>query len=148
MEHGATTPTIVAAFLHDIGHLLLGEDDGERDFLADDLHHEDVGARFLANWFGPEVTEPIRHHVPAKRYLCAVEPEYHATLSAASTRSLEVQGGPMSDDEVAEFETQPGWAEAVELRRWDDDAKVSGAGTPSLGTFATLIESVARVAVD
>jgi predicted HD phosphohydrolase len=69
-----------------IGHLLVGEHDDQDDFLDRDLHHEDVGARFLSNWFSPAVTEPIRLHVTAKRYLCAIDPEYHDGLSDASVR--------------------------------------------------------------
>ena len=145
MESGAGPETIVAAFLHDIGHLLVDEHDRNGDFLARDLHHEDVGARFLSNWFGPAVTEPIRLHVPAKRYLCATDPSYHDGLSDASVRSLVVQGGPMSGSEVSEFETLDGFDTAVDLRRWDDDAKVSEAAVPSLDSFRMLIESVAAV---
>ncbi|BAN04362.1 putative oxygenase [Ilumatobacter coccineus YM16-304] len=144
MDHRASADAIVAAFLHDIGHLLVDEHDGNGDFLARDLHHEDVGARFLANWFGPAVTEPIRLHVPAKRYLCAVDPTYRDGLSEASKRSLEVQGGPMTDDEVAEFEALDGFETAVDLRRWDDLAKVDNAPTVSLDTFRTLIECVVK----
>ncbi|MEM1334815.1 MAG: phytanoyl-CoA dioxygenase family protein, partial [Actinomycetota bacterium] len=143
MAHRATPETIVAAFLHDIGHLLVDEHDGNGDFLDRDLHHEDVGARFLANWFGPAVTEPIRLHVPAKRYLCAVDATYHDGLSEASVRSLVVQGGPMSHSEVEEFEGNDGFEAAVDLRRWDDAAKTAGAPTAALDTFRTLIESVA-----
>jgi len=145
MESGATSATIVAAFLHDIGHLLVDEHDSNGDFLARDLHHEEVGARFLANWFGPEVTEPIRLHVAAKRFLCATDSSYHDGLSAASVRSLEVQGGPMTDDEVAAFRANEGFETAVDLRRWDDGAKLSDASTPSLDTFGTFIESLASV---
>lgn len=144
-DRGATTETIVAAFLHDIGHLLVDEHDGHGDFLNRDLHHEDVGARFLANWFGPSITEPIRLHVPAKRYLCAVDSGYHDGLSLASVRSLEVQGGPMSNDEVAEFRAAQGSDTAVELRRWDDLAKVADASTSSLDSVRALIESVVRI---
>jgi phosphonate degradation associated HDIG domain protein len=145
LDRGATTEEVVAAFLHDIGHLLVDEHDGHGDFLARDLHHEDVGARFLANWFGPSITEPIRLHVPAKRYLCAVDPGYHDGLSLASVRSLDVQGGPMSNDEVAEFLAAEGSATAVELRRCDDLAKVADASMSSLDSFRALIESVVTI---
>jgi len=145
MDAGAPPATILAAFLHDVGHLLLDEHDEQGDFLGRDLHHEDVGARFLANWFDADVTEPIRLHVPAKRYLCAVDPAYHDGLSAASVRSLGVQGGSMSETEVEEFESLAGYEAAVDLRRWDDLAKVPGAPVPSLDSMATLIESVAVI---
>ena len=141
-DAGSTGAAIAAAFLHDIGHLLVGEQDDRDDFLDRDLRHEEVGARFLANWFGPDVTEPIRLHVPAKRYLCAVEPSYHDGLSEASVRSLVLQGGPMSSEEAAEFERRDGYDIAVELRRWDDGAKIDGASTASLGSFRDVVESV------
>ena len=122
-EAHASPALIAAALLHDIGHLLLGEWEHRPDFLDRDLHHEDVAARFLSNWFDADVTEPIRLHVDAKRFLCAVEADYAAGLSPASVRSLNVQGGPMDDGEVAEFRAS-GFADpATELRRWDDLAK-------------------------
>ena len=116
---------VVATLLHDVGHLLqtVGEDAADRGI---DAVHEHLGADWLEMWFGPEVTEPIRLHVPAKRYLCAVEPEYLAGLSEASITSLRVQGGPMSAREQAAFEAAPFGAEAVMLRRFDDVGKVKG----------------------
>ena len=133
----APSPTVVAAFLHDIGHLLLGDETTERD-----LRHEDVGARFIANWFDEEVTEPIRLHVAAKRYLCAISPPYRDGLSAASVHSLELQGGPMSDDEVAAFERTATADTAVALRRWDDQAKVPDARTPDLPRLEEILAEV------
>lgn len=131
---GADAPTIMAAFLHDVGHLLAHGHDRERD-----LRHEVIGARFLSSWFTPAVTEPIRLHVAAKRYLCATSPDYHGDLSPASVASLVLQGGQMSEAEVAEFEREPLGAIAVELRRWDDLAKVQDAPTPALGEFRQLM---------
>ncbi len=130
----ADASTIVAAFLHDVGHLLADVHDRDRD-----LRHEVVGARFLANWFGPEVTEPIRLHVSAKRYLCATSPDYLAALSPASIASLALQGGPMSEHEVAAFDAEPGADAAVALRRWDDLAKQHGAPTPTLDWFRSVL---------
>ena len=130
---------VVAALLHDIGHLLMREHERNEDFLDVDRHHEDVGARFLDNWFGPSVTEPIRLHVPAKRYLVATDDAYHDGLSQASVRSLVVQGGPMSAAEVAEFEQQTGYEGAVDLRRWDDLGKTPGAPTPPMAFFRDLL---------
>lgn len=139
MAAGADDATVVAAFLHDIGHLLLNEHDNRDDFLETDLHHEQVGARFLANWFGEDVLAPIRLHVPAKRYLCGVEPSYHDGLSDASVRSLVVQGGPMTDTEIAQFDALDYSEHAVALRRWDDGAKVANAPTPDLEVFEQLV---------
>ena len=141
MAAGASEATIVAAFLHDVGHLLGGRTPGSARPEAD-LHHEDTGSRFLANWFGDDVTEPIRLHVAAKRYLCAVVPSYFDGLSPASVNSLRLQGGPMTRDEVAEFDSSPMAATAAELRRWDDLAKDPGAYSPDLDVFRGLIEDV------
>jgi phosphonate degradation associated HDIG domain protein len=131
---GADAATVAAGFLHDIGHLLMHDIDRRRD-----LHHELVGSRFLCRWFGPAVTEPIRLHVPAKRYLCATSPGYHADLSPASIASLALQGGPMSGHEVAAFEADPVAMTAVDLRRWDDLAKVPDAPAPSLDDFRAML---------
>ena len=139
MAAGASRSVVLAALLHDIGHLLLGEDEAKEAFLDQDLHHEDIGARFLANWFSPGVTEPIRLHVPAKRYLVATDESYHDGLSPASVRSLELQGGPMSDAEMRDFETAPGYADAVDLRRWDDLGKTRDAPTPDMAFFRSLL---------
>ena len=83
---GAAAPLVAAALLHDIGHLR-NETDSK---------HGDAGARWLSQWFGEAVTEPVRLHVAAKRYLCAVVPNYLSKLSAASVYTLSVQGGPMT----------------------------------------------------
>lgn len=136
---GAPDELVAAALLHDIGHLLLDEHDERGNFLDRDLHHEDVAARFLSSWFGPAVTEPIRLHVAAKRYLCAIDGTYQATLSDASIASLRVQGGPMSDDEVETFRDHPYSADAAKLRRWDDLAKDPDAATVSVRSFANLL---------
>jgi phosphonate degradation associated HDIG domain protein len=136
---GRPAEWIAAALLHDVGHLLHGH--GE-DYLERGVNdrHEDLGARFLARAFGPEVTEPIRLHVPAKRYLCAARPGYFATLSPASVRSLELQGGPMSADEVKEFERHPHFAAAAAIREYDDRAKVVGLATPPFAHFRAYLE--------
>ncbi len=141
---GASAPPalIVAALLHDIGHLV---DDVPND-LADwttDAHHEEVGGIWLAQRFGPEVSEPVRLHVPAKRYLLATDAEYFAKLSPASVVTLKLQGGPMAAHEMARFETEPFYKEAVRVRQWDDRGKVAGLKTPSLDDYRALIEQLA-----
>jgi len=133
-NEGASPALITAALLHDVGHLL--EHDFEHAPEHDqDRRHEDLGDAFLARWFGPDVTEPVRLHVAAKRYLCAVEPDYLAGLSPASRHSLMLQGGPMSETEVAQFEAGPHAEDAVRLRRWDDLGKDPDMKTASLGYF-------------
>jgi phosphonate degradation associated HDIG domain protein len=134
---------IVAALLHDIGHLV---DDVPSD-IADwtvDAHHEQVGSRWLAKRFRPEVSEPVRLHVPAKRYLLATDAGYFAKLSPASVVTLKLQGGPMAADEVAKFRTEPFYKEAVRVRQWDDQGKVAGLRTPQLNDYRALIEELAE----
>jgi phosphonate degradation associated HDIG domain protein len=133
-NEGASAALITAALLHDVGHLL--EDDFEDAPEHDsDRRHEDLGDAFLSKWFGPNVTEPVRLHVAAKRYLCAVDPGYFDSLSPMSRHSLMLQGGPMSADEVAEFEANPHCKDAVRLRRWDDRGKDPQMKTATLGYF-------------
>jgi [1-hydroxy-2-(trimethylamino)ethyl]phosphonate dioxygenase len=148
MARGEEAPQtlVAAALLHDYGHML-AEDEGAAEGGVDMLH-EEVAAAYLSRWFGPAVTEPIRMHVAAKRYLCAVEPEYFATLSPASLASLRVQGGPLTEDGAQRFMERPFAAEAVRLRIWDDTAKDPGMRTPPLEHFrddvaAAMLEGVA-----
>ena len=133
---------VVGALLHDIGHLLeLERNDGTVDLASNDAH-ESTGAAYLARFFPPAVTAPIALHVEAKRYLCAVESSYFATLSVGSVRSLMVQGGPMTTDEVARFRKHPAADRAVALRRWDEQSKDL---TPSGLSFADFRSEITRV---
>lgn len=136
---------VVAALLHDIGHLLEAAPDDIEEWTLD-ARHEEIGARWLARHFPAAVSEPVRLHVPAKRYLCATDPAYFARLSTASVHTLKLQGGPMSGAEVAQFEAQQFWREAVRLRHWDDQGKVAGLQTLPLAAHAELIERVVRCA--
>jgi phosphonate degradation associated HDIG domain protein len=131
---GAAPATVLASLLHDVGHMIhdLGEDPAARG--VDDVH-EERGANWLAERFGPEVSEPVRLHVAAKRYLCTVESDYFGKLSPDSVRSLELQGGLMSADEVAAFRGHPQHEEAVRLRRYDEAAKDPRASTPDFDHF-------------
>ena len=129
---GADDVRVTGALLHDLGHFLVDEDDEKADFLTEDLCHEEVGAEYLEPFFIDAVTEPVGLHVPAKRYICTVERDYYETLSRASKRSFELQGGFMSDAEKAAFEANAYWEIAVQLRKWDDLAKVKGLETPGL----------------
>jgi phosphonate degradation associated HDIG domain protein len=138
----ASPPLIVAALLHDVGHLLHALPDQAPDDGIDD-RHESAGCHYLQSMMPAEVTEPVALHVPAKRYLCAVEPHYLATLSPPSVVSLHLQGGPMSEEEVRDFRQNRFADDAVRLRRWDDDAKVVDRNTPTLEHFAALVHTVA-----
>lgn len=131
---------IAACLLHDFGHLVhnLGEDAALRGL---DDRHEYRALPFLQDLFGPGVTEPIRLHVEAKRYLCAVDSAYWESLSPASRRSLELQGGIFSTEAAEEFIQQPHAKEAVQLRIWDDRAKVPNLQTPALSHFTPVLKS-------
>ncbi|CAM3476574.1 Phosphohydrolase [Bordetella sputigena] len=138
-QAGETPATIVASLLHDIGHLVMAESTME------DKRHQDIGARALLGLVGESVIAPVRLHVPAKRYLCAVDTAYWATLSQASKDTLVLQGGPFTAQEVRAFERLPYFGEAVRLRRYDDLAKVPGAATPPLRHYLDMLETVAAV---
>jgi phosphonate degradation associated HDIG domain protein len=137
----APAALVIAALFHDVGHLIemVPEDIGD---WTTDARHEEVGSRWLAQRFPASVSEPVRLHVPAKRYLCATESAYFAKLSPASVATLKLQGGPMTRDEAARFEAESFYREAVRVRRWDDAGKVAGLATPQLETYRALINSV------
>ncbi|MDJ0896351.1 MAG: HD domain-containing protein [Alphaproteobacteria bacterium] len=144
-QAGAGPELITAALLHDFGHVVDKHFEGAAD-RGVDRHHEDIGAGYLAKWFGDAVTEPIRLHVPAKRYLCAVDPSYWDQLSEASKQTLELQGGTFNDADVRDFETEPFWRQAADLRRWDDLAKVPGRTTPPLDHYRPIAEAAIKAA--
>jgi gamma-butyrobetaine dioxygenase len=142
-RNGAPPELVVAALLHDVGHFT-GALTGHDLMAGSDNRHSEVGAEWLARWFGPAVTEPVRLHVAAKRYLCATDPAYADRLSEASTYTLGVQGGPMSPDEARSFAAEPYATEAVRLRRWDDGAKDAGADVPAYDHYAPVVARLAR----
>jgi gamma-butyrobetaine dioxygenase len=131
---GADSSLVAAALLHDIGHL--------RN--ETDSRHGDAGAQWLSQWFGAAVTEPVRLHVAAKRYLCATEPGYLGLLSEESVRTLALQGGPMTAGQAAAFGTLPFARDAVAVRRWDDEAKDPAVTPPEFAYFAPLLARLVR----
>lgn len=140
-EAGADDALVAAAFLHDLGHLLnvQGETPSARGI---DDRHQYFALPFLRPVLPDRVLEPIRLHVDAKRYLCAVDAGYAATLSADSVRSLALQGGVFDDAQARAFIDKPFADKAVRLRRWDDAAKVPGKQTPGLGHFLSVVGKV------
>ena len=138
-QEGAPRSLVVAALLHDIGHLAhnLPEDIADRGL---DARHESAGEAWLARHFPPEVTEPVKLHVAAKRYLCKTDSEYLAQLSPTSVQSLALQGGPFSDSEVREFEQHRYFREAIRLRHWDDRAKIPSLNVPGLEHYRGVLE--------
>ncbi|WP_428535053.1 HD domain-containing protein [Rhodopila sp.] len=142
-DSGCPDSLVAASLLHDIGHLVheLGDNPAEAGI---DDQHEERGHQFLTAWFGPEVTEPVRLHVAAKRYLCATEADYFAKLSKDSVVSLSLQGGPMSAEEVAAFDALAQSADAVQLRRFDEQAKVKNRETQPVQHFLPAVARCLR----
>ena len=140
-QEGQREEIIVAALLHDIGHFTsefgtFSMDDTE------DRFHEEAGAQVLERFFPKIVTDCVRYHVAAKRYLCATRPEYLSLLSDASVHSLNLQGGPMTAEEVAEFEKNPNVEDIVAVRYLDDAGKEPDMDTPGFAHFAPMVQRV------
>ena len=140
-EAGASDEVVAAALLHDIGHFTHAFPTDAAD-QGIDSKHEEAGAEVLAEFFPKIVIDCVRYHVDAKRYLCATKPEYYDRLSEASILSLKLQGGPMSDAEVAEMETNPNVKEIVQVRYIDEAAKIPGKETPGFDHYAPLLQRV------
>lgn len=142
---GEPPAIIIACLLHDVGHMIhdLGEDFLER---GDDDTHEARGAAWIAQRFAADVSEPVRLHVPAKRYLCAVEGHFEK-LAKDSRRSLELQGGPMSPEEVAAYRREAFADAAVRVRRYCDASKNPRATTPPFEHFLSYAEALAAAAI-
>jgi phosphonate degradation associated HDIG domain protein len=138
---GATNDLVIAALLHDIGHFVGDLPIDALESGIDNLH-ELTGAKFLKTYFPASVTEPIRLHVAAKKYLCAVDEQYFALLSAASVQSLQVQGGPMTKTEIETFESSPYHQVAIQLRRYDDDGKVAGLEIKTVQGYKSTLQSL------
>lgn len=141
-QAGADAALITAALLHDLGHLTNPQ--GETPTLRgiDDVHQY-AALPFLRGLLPEAVLSAIALHVDAKRYLCATRPDYLGRLSADSVRSLALQGGVFDAEAAAAFIARPGAAEAVQLRLWDDEAKVAGLATPPLAHYLALAQGIA-----
>jgi phosphonate degradation associated HDIG domain protein len=146
-DQGCAPGLIVAALLHDIGHLFENEEDVTGAGV--DGHHEARGARVLEMFFPEAVWRPVALHVAAKRYLCFMEPQYGAGLSSASQQSLKLQGGPFGPAQAQAFERAPYWRDAIQLRRFDDMGKreeISGrAFVDYLPLMHSLLAGVTKV---
>lgn len=139
LEANAKDSLVVAAFLHDIGHIIDDTILPEDDTVNLDDRHEECIHPWLLEHFGEAIASPVRLHVPAKRYLCSVDSAYASILSPTSLKSFHDQGGVMSPEELREFEADPFYKDALELRRWDDQAKSKGLSTPAIHFFVPYI---------
>lgn len=140
-QRGESRTIIVAALLHDIGHFT-GEFGAFSMSDTHDRYHEQAGAQVLEHFFPRVITACVSLHVAAKRYLCAVDPNYFGRLSPASVHSLRLQGGSMNAAEVAEFSRRPHFQDALTVRHLDDAAKTAGLPTPDFEHYAPLIRSI------
>lgn len=143
-EANAPAAEILAALLHDVGHLSAPAAGRMRrgGAVLGAERHEEIGADFLASLgFGADVTELVRGHVAAKRYLVAARPDYAGRLSDASASTLALQGGPMDARERAAFEASPGFAATLRVRAWDEAAKEPDREVPPFDAYLPLVEA-------
>ena len=138
---GETEIIVASALLHDIGHFTSEFGTFSMDDTADKFH-EDAGAEVLEPFFPTLVTDCVRYHVAAKRYLCAAKPEYFKRLSEASIHSLNLQGGPMNADEVAEFEKNPNLKEIIKVRYYDEAGKRADLETQPFSYYAPMVQHI------
>ena len=141
VQQGMSDAVVAGALLHDIGHFT--SEFGT--FAMTDTHdrqHEVFGAKVLTPFFPEKVTQCVRHHVSAKRYLCATQPDYFDKLSPASVHSLLLQGGPMSNEEVAEFAANPHLEDIIQIRLLDDAGKVADMETYDFTYFKSMLQTL------
>ena len=137
-QDGGSDQEIIAALLHDIGHIWPVE--GRQMTSVGVAAHDRIGAQALRELgFSPDVADIVSGHVAAKRYLVATDRDYAATLSDVSVESLRHQGGPMSAEELQDFTRSPNWQSMVRVRTWDDRAKTPSADVPGLETYRELL---------
>jgi len=141
-QAGGDDYAVIGALIHDVGHFTSELGAFAMDDVADRLH-EDAGAILIEGVLPETVVDCVRHHVAAKRYLCAVDQAYYDSLSEASKHSLTLQGGPMRGDECKSFESIPGFDRIVLVRRCDDQGKVSGLAVPALEHYLPMLYRVA-----
>ncbi|MCR9058504.1 MAG: HD domain-containing protein [Rhodobacteraceae bacterium] len=140
-RNGLDEEIIVGVLLHDIGHFTseFGTFSMED---TEDRFHEEAGAQVLSSYFPSVIVDCVRHHVAAKRYLCATKPDYFKRLSEASVHSLNLQGGPMSPDEVADFEKNPNLKKIIQVRYLDEAGKQANMETPDFWHFAPMVQTL------
>jgi phosphonate degradation associated HDIG domain protein len=138
-EAGHDREVILAAFFHDIGHICEAYDEGQDMDGYGHISHEKVGADFLrVRGFSEKVAALVEGHVQAKRFLCARNPDYFAKLSPASVKTLEFQGGPMTEAEAVRFEASPWYRLSIQMRAWDELGKEENRPLPPLERYREM----------
>ena len=138
-ENHSAEPLVCACLLHDYGHFIIKDPD-QLVLKSQDGKHENIAFNFLKNYFKPEVVEPIKLHVQAKRYLCRNQ-SYWNILSEASKVSLKLQGGIMDDDEAKKFISLKFHDDAILLRKYDDEGKIPNIKMKKIEDYRNLINS-------
>ena len=147
-EQGFDEEVILAAFLHDIGHISEAAKGDESEEMSASRRmdgfgikdHEELGAEFLkGKGFSKKIVRLVESHVEAKRYLTATDPAYYAELSEASKKTLEYQGGPMTQEEAEAFKQYPLFPLIIQMRKWDELAKIEHKPLPDLEHYRGMI---------
>ena len=141
-QQGYDEEVILAAFLHDIGHICVSAEGDQAMGEYGVKDHEEIGANFLKRkGFSKRVVRLVESHVEAQRYLTYKDPGYYDQLSAASKKTLEYQGGRMVKDEAEAFEQYPLFDLIIKMRRWDEEAKIENMPVPDLEYYRSLMIS-------
>ncbi len=124
MKEGFDDEVVLAAFFHDIGHICAMQNEATSMGGYGVMSHEKIGGDYLREKGFPErVAQLVENHVRAKRYLTFKYPEYYNSLSEASKKTLEFQGGVMAADEAEVFEKDALFETSIRMRKWDELAK-------------------------
>ena len=138
-KNNSSSNLVCASLLHDYGHFIL-ENPDDLAKKEKDGKHEELGYKFLKEYFINDVVEPIRYHVKAKKYL-ARDKQYYDFLSEASKKSLKFQGGIMNNEEAKEFECVKFFESSIKLRKFDEVAKKEGLKIKSINEYKNLLIS-------
>lgn len=138
IQNAACLEVQIAAFLHDIGHFLPNVHADSMEEYGKANHEKVAAAWLLSHGFSHKIASIVENHVLAKRYLCTTNPAYYASLSDASKITLQFQCGLLNEYQQAEFQKHPFFSESLQVRHWDDQAKVVGMKLPDIHFFLSI----------